>query len=89
MIEAPHYIDRNGLHPLVVGALPFQLAALTLPQISMQRLAVKAALTRERRYIHYAALVDPLASSILSMDQIHDLTEELMEAHSAFLPEFI
>lgn len=89
MIEAPHYIDRNGLHPLVVGALPFQLAALTLPQISMQRLAVKAALTREKRYIHYAALVDPLASSILSMDQIHDLTEELMEAHSAYLPEFI
>ena len=88
MIEAPRYIDRNGLHPLVVGALPFQLAALTLPQIGMQWLAVKAALTREKRYIHYASLVDPLASSILSMDQIHDLTEELMEAHSAYIPEF-
>jgi len=89
MIEGPSYADRNGLRHLNVGLLPPQLAALTVPQINMQRLAVKAALTREKRYIHYASLVDPLASSILSMDQIHDLTEELMAAHSAYMPEFI
>jgi len=88
MIDSPHYVDRNGVHPLFVGDLPSQLAALILPQINMQHLAVQAALTRKRESIHYAALVDPLASSILSMDQIHDLVEELMQAHSAYMPEF-
>ncbi|UCG00059.1 MAG: alpha-galactosidase [Spirochaetaceae bacterium] len=88
MVDTPRYVDRSGVHPLVVGELPPQLAALILPQINMQRLAVKAALTREAKYIHYASLIDPLASSVLGMDQIHDLTEELMNAHRSYLPDF-
>jgi len=88
MVETPRYVDRNGVHPLSVGELPPQLSALILPQINMQRLAVKAALTREAKYIHYASLIDPLASSILGMDQIQELTEELMNAHRSYLPEF-
>jgi alpha-galactosidase len=88
MVDSPHYVDGVGIHPLNVGELPHQLAALILPQINMQRLAVRAALTREAAYIHYAALVDPLAASILGTDEIRQLTEELMEAHRAHLPEF-
>ena len=88
MIDGPHYVDRNGVHPLFVGEIPSQLAALILPQINMQRLAVQAAVTRRKEFIHYAGLIDPLASSILSMDQIRDLVEELMRAHAVYMPEF-
>jgi len=88
MVDSPHHVDGSGLHPLVVGELPNQLAALILPQINMQRLAVQAALSREAKYIHYASLVDPLATSILGMNEIRKLTEELMEAHRSYMPEF-
>jgi alpha-galactosidase len=54
----------------------------------MQRLAVQAALSREAKYIHYAGLIDPLATSILGMHEIRELTDRLMEAHRSYLPEF-
>lgn len=88
MIDGPHYVDGTGIHPLHVGEIPPQLAALIGPQINMQRLAVTAALTRDRRYVHYAALTDPLASAVLTANQIHDLTEELLQAHGRYMPQF-
>jgi alpha-galactosidase len=88
MIDGPHYVDGAGIHPLYVGELPPQLVSLVQPHINMQRLAVAAALTREKRYIHYAALADPLASAVLTADKIHDLTEELLDAHGRYMPEF-
>lgn len=88
MIDGPYYVDGAGLHPLHIGELPPQLAALILPQINVQRLALHAALTRQQKYIHFAALADPLASAVLSLDQIHELTNELLKAHEAYLPDF-
>jgi alpha-galactosidase len=88
MVDSPCYVDGTGVHAAHVGELPPQLVSLIQPQIDMQRLAVRAALTRERRYIHYAALADPLASAVLTINQIHDLTEELLEAHGKHMPEF-
>jgi len=54
----------------------------------VQRLALRAALTRKKEYVHFAALADPLASAALSMDQIHELTDELLKAHKKHLPDF-
>jgi alpha-galactosidase/6-phospho-beta-glucosidase family protein len=45
-------------------------------------------LTREVKYIHYASLIDPLATSILGMNEIRELTQQLMEAHRSYMPEF-
>jgi len=88
MVEIPINVDKNGLQPVYVGELPPQLASLNIMNINVQNMAVKAALTKDRDYIHYAALIDPLASSILSMDQTHDMVEELIVAHKRHLPEF-
>ncbi|MGB9858242.1 MAG: IS200/IS605 family transposase [Dictyoglomaceae bacterium] len=38
-------------------------------------------------YIHYAALLDPLASSILSPEKIHMMVEELLQAHHEYLKD--
>jgi len=88
MVEIPINVNRNGLQPIYVGELPPQLASLNMMNINVQNMAVKAALTKDKSYIHYAALIDPLASSILSMDQIHDMVEDLIVAHKKYLPEF-
>jgi alpha-galactosidase len=66
--------------------LPDQLAGLNSWHINMQRVAVAGGVSRSRRDIHYAALLDPLAGSILSLEQIHDLAEEMLEAQRPYLP---
>ena len=88
MVEIPISVDKNGLQPVGIGELPPQLASLNLMHINVQNMAVKAVLTKNRNYIHYAALIDPLAASVLSMGQIHSMVEELITAHKRYLSEF-
>ena len=45
IIEAPGYVDRNGINMPQVGDLPLGCAAVCNVSISVQRLAVEAALT--------------------------------------------
>ena len=85
-VEVPCLVDRNGVQPVAVGALPPQLAALNRSNISVQTLAVEAALTGRREHVFHAVAVDPLTSAILTLDDIHAMTEELLEAHRASLP---
>jgi len=89
MVEIPISVDKNGLQPVGIGELPPQLASLNLMHINVQNMAVKAVLTKNRNYIHYAALMDPLAASVLSMGQIHSMVEELITAHKRYLSEFL
>jgi alpha-galactosidase len=84
-VEIPCIADRNGIHPTYVGELPSQLATLNISQISTQRLAVRAALTGKKEYVYYAMLLDPLASSVLSMDEINNMTKELINANASYL----
>ena len=60
-----------------------------MAQIQVQNLAIKAALTHKKRYIYYAALLDPLTSSILSMEETINMVEELVNAHSQYFKDFI
>ena len=44
-VEVPVFADANGLHPARVGDLPPALAAMNQSNITVQKLAVEAALT--------------------------------------------
>jgi alpha-galactosidase len=88
MVDGPVYVDRNGIHPLHIGKIPSQLAALNQLQINMQRMAVQAAVTRKKDCIYHAALIDPLASAVLSLPQIRQLTDDMLAAHKRYMPEF-
>jgi len=54
--------------------------------INVQALTVEAALTGEREHIYHAALFDPLTAAVLSMDEIHAMVDELIDAHGDYLP---
>ena len=56
--------------------------------INVQILTAEAALTQEREHIYHAAMLDPLTSSILSIDQIYSMTNRLLEAHKDYLPKY-
>ena len=83
----PCVIDKNGVQPTKVGALPPQLAALMQTNINVQALTVEAALTGELAHVYHAAMLDPHTAAELDMEQIHDLVDDLILAHGDWLPE--
>ncbi|HWQ14920.1 MAG TPA: alpha-galactosidase [Roseiflexaceae bacterium] len=87
-VEVPVLVDKNGLQPTKVGALPPHLAALMQTNINVQSLVVEAALTGKREHIYHAAMLDPHTAAELSLDQIWSLVDDLIAAHGDWLPAF-
>ncbi len=87
-VEVPCLVDKNGIQPTRIGALPPQLAALMQTNINVQALTVEAALTGRREHIYHAAMLDPHTAAELSLDEIWSLVDELIAAHEGWLPQF-
>ena len=87
-VEAPVLVDKNGLQPTKIGALPPHLAAMMRTNVNVQEMVVEAALTGKREYIYYAAMLDPHTAAELSLDQIWHLVDDLIEAHGDWLPQY-
>ncbi|MEM9606257.1 MAG: alpha-glucosidase/alpha-galactosidase [Actinomycetota bacterium] len=85
-VEVPCLVDGTGVQPTRVGALPPQLAALMQTNINVQSLAVEAALTGQRDHVYHAAMMDPHTSTVLDLDQIWELVDQLIDAHGDMLP---
>jgi alpha-galactosidase len=88
IVEVPCLVDKNGVQPTRVGALPPHLAALMRTNINVQGLTVEAALTRRRETIYHAAMLDPHTGAELDLDQIYSLVDDLIEAHGGWLPSY-
>ena len=87
VVEVPCLVDRNGIQPCYVGDLPPQLAGLIRTQVSVQELTVEAYFARKKEHIYHAALLDPLAASELTMDEIYATVDDLIEAHGDTIPK--
>ena len=86
-VEVPCLVDRSGIHPCHAGTLPPQLAAMNMTNINVHRLAVEAFLTGKKEYLYHAVALDPLASSMLNLNQMRAMVDELVEAHGDALPK--
>jgi len=87
-VEVPVLVNKNGMQPTRIGALPPQLAAMMRTNINVQELTVEAALTRKREHIYHAAMLDPHTAAELDLDRIYALVDDLIEAHGEWLPEY-
>ncbi len=85
-VEVPCLIDADGAHPVAVGALPEQCAALNRTFLSVVDLTVRAATETRPDHIRHALMVDPNTSATLSVDQIWRLADAMVEAHAPLLP---
>jgi len=88
IVEVPCFIDKTGIHPCYIGELPPQCAALNRMCISVQELTVKAAIEKSKELVFQALLVDPLTSSILSIDEIRNMVDEMFKAEARYLSGF-
>lgn len=85
-VEVPILVDKNGLQPTRIGALPPQLAAMMITNINVQSLTVEAALTGKREHVYHAAMLDPHTAAELTLDEIWSLVDDLIEAHGDYIP---
>jgi alpha-galactosidase len=85
-VEVPCLIDASGARPLSVGDLPAQCAALNRQFLSVVDLAVRAATEQRPEHIRHAMMADPNAGATLSVEQIWQLADEMVQAHGDRLP---
>lgn len=87
-VEVPVYVDREGLHPLRVGDLPVQCAALNQSNISVQALSVEAGLAGDPELVMQAIALDPLTSACCTLPEIREMTGAMLTAEAQWLPQF-
>ncbi len=87
-VEVPCLVDGYGVHPCHVGALPVQCAAMNMTNINVQLLTIEAAVTGKKEHIYQAAMLDPHTASELSIDEIKNMVDDLIEAHGDYLPKY-
>ena len=88
-VEVPCLVDKNGVQPTRVGALPPQTLALNRTFVNVVELTVRAALEGSRALVYQAALVDPNTAATLTTDEIVRMVDDLLEAHGDRIPEAI
>jgi alpha-galactosidase len=86
-VEVPCLVDRSGIAPTAIGALPPQLAALNSNFLQVSELVIRAALDGKREHVYHAALVDPHASAVLTTRQSRALVDEMIAAYGDLMPE--
>jgi alpha-galactosidase len=87
-VEVPCLVDNTGVHPCYVGDLPPQCAVLNRNRIAGDELAVKGWMARDRRMVEAAIALDPLTAAVCTLDEIHDMVEEIFEAQAPYIDPF-
>jgi alpha-galactosidase len=87
-VEVPVWASAKGLSPVHVGALPPQCAILTNLSAQTEELAVEAALTGNPRLVYHAVAHDPLTASLLSLAEIEQMVNQMLEQNRDYLPQF-
>lgn len=88
VIEAPGYVDGNGISIPRVGNLPIGCAAVCNVSISVQRLAVEAAVSGDDMLLRQAMMMDPLVGAVCNPKEIWQLTDEMLVAQEKWLPQY-
>jgi alpha-galactosidase len=88
IVEVPGYVDYNGVNIPIVGDLPLGCAAVCNQSISVQRLAVEAAVHGDVQLLKQAMLMDPLTGAVLNPPEIWALTDEMLLAQEKWLPQY-
>ncbi len=88
IIEAPGYVDRNGINMPVVGDLPLGCAAVCNQSIDVQRLGVEAAMTGDDTLLRQAVMLDPLTGAVCNPPEIWQMADELLVNLAPWLPQY-
>lgn len=88
IIEAPGYVDRNGISMPTVGDLPLGCAAICEQSVNVQRLGVLAAVNGDYDLLRQAMLLDPLVGAVCTPPEAWQMTDEMIVALEQWLPQY-
>jgi alpha-galactosidase len=88
IVEAPGYVDGNGLTMGIVGDLPPGCAAVCNVSVGVQRLAVEAAVRGDDTLLRQALMMDPLTGAVCNPPEIWQMADELLVAQAPWLPQY-
>jgi alpha-galactosidase len=88
IVEVPGYVDGNGVNIPKVGPLPLGCAAVCNASISVQRLAVEAAVHADDLLLRQAMMMDPLTGAVCSPPEIWQMVDEMLVAQAQWLPQY-
>ena len=83
-VEVPCLVDRNGVQPVRVGELPAACAAMNMTNAIVHQLAVRAIVERKREHVYHACMFDPCTASVLSLDEIHQVVDGILERDARY-----
>jgi alpha-galactosidase len=81
-VEVPVMADAAGIHPISLGPLPDPIAKLLGIQVSVQQLAVEAAVHASKEIALQALLIDPVVNSASAAVKLLD---ELWEVNRPYI----
>jgi alpha-galactosidase len=87
-VEVPVLASKAGIKPFYVGALPDHLAILVNTSSRCEELAIAGAIEGDPAKIFQAILFDPLTSAVLTMAEIKEMTQKMLNQNKAFLGYF-
>ncbi len=87
-VEVPCFADDTGLHPVSIGQLPPQCAALNQSQVNVHLLTAEAALTGDTEHLVHALAMDPLTGAACTLKEIRDMASEMLDEQRPWLPQF-
>lgn len=85
ILEVPAIVGTFGIRGICLGDIPHGIATMLSSRIYQQHLTVEAAISGDRPMALQAMLLDPLVPSI---EIAEALLDDLLEAHSDYLPQF-
>lgn len=87
-VEVPVIATEKGIHSIGRVTLPEHLAVLVNNSASIEELAVRAAIEKDAEKVFQAILFDPLTSSVLSMQEIKDMVQEMLDKNAEYLTDY-
>ncbi len=88
IVEVPGYVDANGVNIPLVGDLPLGCAAVCNASISVQRMAVEAAINGDDVLLRQAILMDSLTGAVCNPPEIWQMADEMLVAQEQWLPQY-
>jgi len=87
-VETPVLASSAGLQHFHAGPLPDNLAILIGLSAGIEEMAVNAAIEGDPWKVFQANLFDPLTSAVLSMAEIREMTQKMLDKNEAYLGYF-
>lgn len=87
-VEVPAVADETGIHTIGTHTLPQHISVLVSNSAKIEELAVRAAIEGDPEKVFQAILFDPLTASVCSMEEIHQMVQEMLHQNAPYLSYF-